>query len=46
VGAAVSNVAVALLLLPLGVVLFREQLTAANVVGIVFCLTGLVLIVR
>jgi len=46
VGAAVSNVAVALILLPLGVVLFREQLTVANVVGIAFCLTGLVLIVR
>jgi len=46
VGAAVSNVAVALILLPLGVMLFREQLTVVNVVGIAFCLTGLVLIVR
>jgi uncharacterized membrane protein len=45
-GAALSNVAVALILLPFGVILFREQLTVANLVGIAFCLIGLVLIIR
>lgn len=46
IGAALSNVAVALILLPLGVLLFREQLTVGNLVGVAFCLVGLVLIVR
>ncbi len=45
-GAALSNVAVALILLPFGVMLFRETLTIANIVGVAFCIVGLVLIVR
>jgi len=45
-GAVTSNVAVALVLLPLGVLFFREHLSAANISGIALCLMGLVLIVR
>ena len=45
-GAVTSNVAVALVLLPLGVLLFHERLTVANVSGIALCLIGLALIVR
>ncbi|HJQ35835.1 MAG TPA: hypothetical protein VKB93_01720 [Thermoanaerobaculia bacterium] len=45
-GAAISNVTVALVLLPFGVLFAREQLTVANVVGIACCIVGLVLIVR
>ncbi len=45
-GAVTSNVAVALVMLPLGVLLFREQLSASNIAGLVLCLGGLALIVR
>jgi uncharacterized membrane protein len=43
-GAAVSNVAVALLLLPIGILLLKEEISTVNVVGIVFCALGLILI--
>jgi len=45
-GAVTSNVAVALVMLPLGVMLFREHLSPANLAGLVLCLGGLALIVR
>jgi uncharacterized membrane protein len=45
-GAVTSNVAVALILLPAGVMFFRERLTAGNFAGIALCLAGLALIVR
>ena len=43
-GALVSNTAVSLLLIPLGLLLFKEQLTVVNGVGIAFCFIGLLLI--
>lgn len=43
-GALVSNSAVSLLLIPLGLLLFKERLTVVNGIGIVFCLIGLLLI--
>lgn len=45
-GAVTSNVSVALVLLPLGLLFFRERITVANMSGIALCLIGLVLIVR
>ncbi|KPK94333.1 MAG: hypothetical protein AMJ88_04150 [Anaerolineae bacterium SM23_ 63] len=42
-GAIVSNVAVAVLLLPIGILLFREKLSTVNYVGIVLCVLGLVM---
>jgi drug/metabolite transporter (DMT)-like permease len=42
-GAIVSNVAVAVLLVPIGILLFREKLTTVNYVGIVLCIVGLVM---
>jgi drug/metabolite transporter (DMT)-like permease len=39
-----TSVAVTLLLIPIGLLIFREQLSAWNVLGIVFCIMGLVLI--
>jgi drug/metabolite transporter (DMT)-like permease len=45
-GALVSNVGVTLVLIPVGLVFFREKLTATNVIGIAVCLVGLVLINR
>jgi drug/metabolite transporter (DMT)-like permease len=45
-GAAVSNVSVAIVLVPVGLYVFRERLTPANLIGIALCLGGLVLINR
>jgi drug/metabolite transporter (DMT)-like permease len=44
VGSLVVSVAVAVLLLPIGLFLYREHLSPANVAGIVLCLAGLVLV--
>ena len=41
-----ANVTVALILLPTGMFLFRERLTPTNVVGLAFCVVGLVLVTR
>jgi drug/metabolite transporter (DMT)-like permease len=45
-GALVSNVGVTILLIPVGLLFFREKISATNVIGIVVCLIGLVLINR
>jgi uncharacterized membrane protein len=41
-----ANVTVALILLPTGMLLFRERLTPTNAVGLAFCVIGLVLVTR
>jgi hypothetical protein len=46
VAAVYSNVAVGLLLLPIGVLAFRESLTAANAAGIVLAVVSLALMTR
>ena len=43
-GAIVSNVAVTLLLVPVGLLLFREKMSLVNLTGIAVCILGLVLI--
>lgn len=40
----VANTTVALLLVPVGLILFKEELSAVNIVGIVLALVGLVLV--
>jgi drug/metabolite transporter (DMT)-like permease len=40
----VASVAVTLLLVPIGVVAFREHLSALNIAGVVFCIVGLLLV--
>lgn len=40
----VSSISVAILLLPLGVLLFKETLSFANIIGLLFCLVGLMLV--
>ncbi len=42
----ISNGAVAALLVPLGLMLFGERLSPANALGLLLCLTGLVLLRR
>ncbi|WP_343417513.1 hypothetical protein [Candidatus Flexifilum breve] len=39
-----GNLMVALVLLPIGVLLFREHLTPTNIFGVVLCIVGLVLV--
>lgn len=45
-GALVTQSAAALLLLVIGVAVFRERLSAVNVAGLVLCLVGLWLVNR
>ncbi len=40
----IVNVSVAVVLIPVGLALFRERLSGWNVLGIILCLAGLVLI--
>jgi drug/metabolite transporter (DMT)-like permease len=40
-GATLINVAVAIVLIPIGLVFFRESLSPANVAGLALCLAGL-----
>ncbi|MGL4392000.1 MAG: EamA family transporter [Fusobacteriaceae bacterium] len=37
-----ANVAVALLLIPIGLIFFQEKISTLNIIGIFFCLVGLV----
>ncbi|HIM55965.1 MAG TPA: hypothetical protein EYM39_04605 [Candidatus Latescibacteria bacterium] len=39
-----SNVAVAVLLVPVGLLAYRESLSAANALGVVLCIVGLILV--
>ena len=42
--AAVSNVAVTLLLIPVGLLLFKEKVSLVNIFGVILCVAGLVLV--
>jgi len=44
VGSLIGNLLVALVLLPVGLLLFREHLSPTNLVGVVLCIAGLVLV--
>ena len=44
--AVATNVAVTALLIPIGLLFFREHLTPRNILGVVFCALGLLLVVR
>jgi uncharacterized membrane protein len=41
-----ANATVALILLPLGMLVFHERLTATNAAGLVLCVIGLLLVAR
>ena len=45
-GAVTSNTAVGVLLIPIGMMLFHERMTLTHLIGILFCLIGLVLVTR
>jgi drug/metabolite transporter (DMT)-like permease len=40
----ISNVTVGLILLPIGLWLFRERLSWVNLAGIIFCIAGIILV--
>jgi uncharacterized membrane protein len=44
--AVVCSTAVTLMLIPIGVLAFREHLSVRNVVGLVLCMVGLVLVAK
>ena len=46
VGSAAANAAVALLLIPVGLLFFGERLSLGNAIGVVLCLAGLILVVQ
>jgi uncharacterized membrane protein len=41
-----TNVAVAVMLIPIGLLLFKEHLSMRNILGLVFCILGLFLAVK
>ena len=46
IAAVASNAAAAIVLVPIGLVVFRDQLSLRNVIGLVLCLAGLALLIR
>ena len=46
VAAVATNVAVTAMLIPIGIIVFKDQLSLRNVLGLIFCVLGLVLVVR
>jgi len=46
VAAVASNVAVTVLLVPIGVIIFKDHLSVRNIVGLIFCVLGLALVAR
>jgi uncharacterized membrane protein len=41
-----TNVAVTCLLIPIGLLVFREQLSPRNIIGLIFCILGLTLVAQ
>ena len=46
IAAVATNVTVTALLIPIGIIIFKDQLSLRNILGLVFCILGLVLVVR
>src|SRR5713226_8584220 len=46
VAAVATNVAVTAMLIPIGIIAFKDQLSLRNILGLIFCVLGLVLVVR
>jgi uncharacterized membrane protein len=46
IAAVATNVAVTLLLIPIGLLVFKDHLSPRNILGLIFCVLGLVLVVR
>jgi len=46
VAAITTNVAVTAMLIPIGIIVFKDHLSLRNILGLIFCVLGLVLVVR
>lgn len=46
VTAVATNVALTVMLIPIGVLIFKDQLSVRNCVGLIFCILGLILVMR
>ena len=46
VAAVATNVAVTAMLVPIGIIVFKDQLSLRNILGLIFCVLGLVLVAR
>lgn len=46
IAAVFSNISVAIFLLPVGLLIYKENFTKTNFVGVLFCIIGLVLVKR
>lgn len=46
VAAVATNVAVTAMLIPIGIIIFKDHLSLRNIVGLIFCILGLVFVVR
>lgn len=44
IAAVFSNISVAIFLLPVGLLIYKENFTKTNLVGVIFCIIGLVLV--
>ena len=44
--AVATNVAVTAMLIPIGIIVYKDQLSLRNPLGLIFCVLGLVLVVR
>jgi uncharacterized membrane protein len=44
VASVLSNISVAIFLLPVGLLMYKENFTRVNFIGIVFCIVGLILV--
>jgi len=46
VAAVATNVAVTAMLIPIGIIVFKDHLSLRNILGLIFCVLGLVLVVQ
>ena len=46
IAAVATNAAAALVLIPIGLLVFKDHLSLKNIVGLIFCLVGLALLMR
>jgi len=46
IAAVATNAAAAIVLIPIGLLVFKDHLSLRNVVGLIFCVVGLALVIR
>ena len=46
IAAVATNAAAALVLIPIGLLIFKDHLSLRNLIGLIFCIVGLALVIR